>query len=151
MHADSLYNIRESLLKFTAHPRCKNLLPSRVTYNKEVKTIDRTNIIETKQRKTSQVLTLHQSRTQVLWLFGQRMGTSRDSGIMEFLIPENMGIRSFCACLTLKRKWNVPTWQPSKKYPALEVFEKAKADRFLHVIKETWFFFKENWCSLVSC
>ena len=41
---------------------------------------------------------------RVLWLFGQRMGASRDSGIMEFLIPENVGIRSLCACLTLKRK-----------------------------------------------
>ena len=44
-----------------AHPRCKNLLPSRVTQNKdnkEVKTKDRMNIIVTKQRKTLQVLTL---------------------------------------------------------------------------------------------
>ena len=44
----------------TAHPRCKNLLSSRVTKNrenKEVKTTDRTNIIVTKQRKPSQVLT----------------------------------------------------------------------------------------------
>ena len=46
---------------FSAHPRCKNLSPSRVTLqnkeNKEVKTKDRTNIIVTKQRKTSQVFT----------------------------------------------------------------------------------------------
>ena len=36
-----------------AHPRCKNLSPSRATWNKEnkeVKTKDRTNIIVTKQR-----------------------------------------------------------------------------------------------------
>ena len=39
-----------------AHPRCKNLSPSPVT-NKEIKTIERTNIIVTKQRKTSQDFT----------------------------------------------------------------------------------------------
>ena len=45
---------REKNTQIWAHPRCKNLLPSRVA-KKEVKTIDRTNIIVTKQRKTSQV------------------------------------------------------------------------------------------------
>ena len=43
--------------RYMAHSRFENLLRSRVTENKEVKTIDRTNIIVTKQRKTSQVLT----------------------------------------------------------------------------------------------
>ena len=31
---------------------------------------------------------------RVLRLFGQRGGARRDSGIMEFLIPENVGFRS---------------------------------------------------------
>ena len=30
---------------------------------------------------------------RVHWLFGQREGASRDSGIMEFFIPENVGFR----------------------------------------------------------
>ena len=30
---------------------------------------------------------------RVLWLFGERVDASRDSGIMEFLIPENVGFR----------------------------------------------------------
>ena len=49
---------------------------------------------------------------RVLRLFGQRGGARRDSGIMEFLIPENVGFRSLCACLRLKRKSNAPKWQP---------------------------------------
>ena len=64
----SLYEVLKTVLEddfpeikqIAAHPRCKNLLCSRVTQNKEnkeVKTIERMNIIVTKQRKTSQVLT----------------------------------------------------------------------------------------------
>ena len=71
---------------------------------------------------------------RVLRLFGQRGGARRDSGIMEFLIPENVGFRSLCACLRLKRKSNAPKWQPRycywawRFYRALKVFEKAKID-----------------------
>ena len=71
---------------------------------------------------------------RVLRLFGQRGGARRDSGIMEFLIPENVGFRSLCACLRLKRKSNAPKWQPRycywawRFYRALKVFEKPKID-----------------------
>ena len=59
---------------------------------------------ETSPRSSPTVPSRDNLVPRVLWLFGQRMGASRDSGIMEFLIPENVGIRSLCACLTLKRK-----------------------------------------------
>ena len=82
---------------------------------------------------------------RVLRLFGQRGGARRDSGIMEFLIPENVGFRSLCACLRLKRKSNAPKWQSCwcfrawRFYRALKVFEKAKVDSYMRS-KELDFF-----------